>query len=136
MNAEKINDKTAETDGGNRPKSGDMCGFSTFESENTAKTVSLESVADCLTGAQRERLVSGYDLKKFAKIFEDESLMNAVNTFLESGMNISKAARMLYMHRNTLIYRLNTLRKRTGLDLRNFEMAVTFKLLHALYLIK
>ena len=42
----------------------------------------------------------------------------------------------MYMHRNTLIYRLNAIRRQTGFDLRVFKMAVTFKILHYLYVLR
>ena len=100
-----------------------------FLSENIA----IEDLVSYLTKSQRERLLSGYDLKKFARIFEHGDLMLAVDCFFENGMNISETARKLYMHRNTLIYRLNKIQKTTGIDLRNFEMAVTFKILRVLY---
>lgn len=103
---------------------------------NSVRVISLGEVAACLSGAQREKFVSGFDMKVFAKIFEDESMMTTAETFLSCGLNVSLAARRLYMHRNTLIYRLNSLKKKTGLDLRNFDMAVTFEMLHKMYLIK
>ena len=62
--------------------------------------------------------------------------MSTVKTFLKNGMNVSLTARILYMHRNTLIYKLNAIKKLTGFDLRNFDMAVTFSILHALYMLK
>ena len=97
------------------------------------KNIGIEDIVSCLTKSQRERLISGYDMKKFARIFEHGDLMLAVDSFFENGMNISETARKLYMHRNTLIYRLNKIQKTTGIDLRNFEMAVTFAILRALY---
>ena len=62
--------------------------------------------------------------------------MSTVDSFLEHGMNVSETARKLYMHRNTLIYRLNKIRKVTGLDIRVFDMAVTFEILRSLYMLK
>ena len=102
----------------------------------TVKEINLYETLLCMPKPDRERIISGYDLKKFAKIFEDEGMMQTAEAFLESGMNVSETARILYMHRNTLIYRLGMIKRRTGLDLRNFKMAVTFKILHCLYLIK
>lgn len=102
----------------------------------TAKIISLDDVISRLDKPQREKLISGHDIKNFAKIFEDAEMMRTVDGFLQNGMNVSEAARELYMHRNTLIYRLNAIRRKTGLDLRNFDMAVTFRLLHILYRIK
>ena len=100
------------------------------------KNISLYDVIRMLSKQQREELISGYDLKDFAKIFEDESMMRTADAFIASGMNVSQTARDTYMHRNTLTYRLNVIREKTGLDLRDFDMAVTFKLLHILYSVK
>jgi len=99
----------------------------------TAKNISLGDVVKSLSRQQREALISGYDLKGFAKIFEDESMMRTAEAFIASGMNVSQTARVTYMHRNTLTYRLNAIREKTGLDIRDFDMAVTFKLLYILY---
>ena len=84
----------------------------------------------------REKLTAGYDLKSLAKVFEDEAMMQTVDCFLKNDLSICRTARALYMHRNTLMYRLNSIRRQTGLDLRKFEMAVTFKFLHYLYVVK
>lgn len=100
------------------------------------KNIPLEEIISCLSKPEREKLISGYDMKAFARIFEHGDLMLAVDCFFENGMNISETARKLYMHRNTLIYRLNKIQKTTGMDLRNFEMAVTFKILRVLYELK
>lgn len=59
--------------------------------------------------------------------FDDETTA-AVNKFFQNNLNIAETARQLHMHRNTLIYRLEQIQKRTGLDLRHFEDAMTFKI--------
>lgn len=59
--------------------------------------------------------------------FEEEEL-TAVHTFFENNLNISETARKLYVHRNTLVYRLEKIQKKTGLDVRVFEDAMTFKI--------
>lgn len=59
--------------------------------------------------------------------FEEEEL-TAVYTFFENNLNISETARQLYVHRNTLVYRLEKIQKKTGLDVRVFEDAMTFKI--------
>ena len=48
--------------------------------------------------------------------------------FFENSLNVSETSRQLYIHRNTLVYRLDKLQKSTGLDLRVFEDAITFKI--------
>ncbi len=62
------------------------------------------------------------------KLLSDE-MQKTVEKFFENSLNLSEAARNLYIHRNTLIYRLEKIQKITGLDLRNFEDAVLLKVL-------
>ena len=59
--------------------------------------------------------------------FDEETLMT-INKFFENSLNVSETSRQLYIHRNTLVYRLDKLQKYTGLDLRVFEDAITFKI--------
>jgi carbohydrate diacid regulator len=59
--------------------------------------------------------------------FDDETL-TTINKFFENNLNVSETSRQLYIHRNTLVYRLDKLQKGTGLDLRVFEDAITFKI--------
>lgn len=58
----------------------------------------------------------------------DEEIMNAVHKFFYNNLNISETARQLFVHRNTLVYRLGKVEKKTGLDIRLFEDALTFKM--------
>lgn len=58
----------------------------------------------------------------------DEETLTTINIFFETGLNIAETARRLYIHRNTLIYRLEKLQKLTGLDLRCFDDAVRLKI--------
>lgn len=58
----------------------------------------------------------------------DEETQHTIHIFYENNLNISETARQLYLHRNTLVYRLERLEKRLGLDIRKFEDAMTFKL--------
>ncbi len=57
-----------------------------------------------------------------------EETMTAANYFFDNNLNISETARQLYVHRNTLVYRLEKIQQKTGLDIRVFEDAMTFKL--------
>ena len=59
--------------------------------------------------------------------FDEETLMT-INKFFENNLNVSETSRQLYIHRNTLVYRLDKLQKSTGLDLRVFEDAITFRI--------
>ena len=57
----------------------------------------------------------------------DRETLMTVQSFFENNLNVSETSRKLFVHRNTLVYRLEKIRKVTGLDLREFEHAVTFK---------
>ncbi len=59
----------------------------------------------------------------------DEETLTTVNKFFENNLNVSETSRQLYIHRNTLVYRLDKLQKITGLDLRNFDDAIIFKIM-------
>ncbi len=59
--------------------------------------------------------------------FDEETLIT-INKFFENSLNVSETSRQLYIHRNTLVYRLDKLQKSTRLDLRVFEDAITFKI--------
>ena len=62
----------------------------------------------------------------------NEEMVQTIDKFFECHLNVSEAARQLYIHRNTLVYRLDKVQRATGLDLRAFDDAITFKLLRML----
>ena len=63
------------------------------------------------------------------EIFNDEEMTNTAEEFLENSLNVSETARKLFLHRNTLTYRLDKIEKATGLNIRKFSDAVTFRLI-------
>jgi carbohydrate diacid regulator len=65
-------------------------------------------------------------------IFNDEVLLLTAEEFFESNLNISLASRKTFLHRNTLTYRLDKIQRETGLDLRRYNDAVTFRLITVL----
>lgn len=64
-----------------------------------------------------------------SEILDDPELMSTAEEFLKNSLNISETSRSMYIHRNTLIYRLDKIEKATGLNLRHFNDAVAFRLL-------
>ena len=58
----------------------------------------------------------------------DEETLTTINKFFENSLNVSETSRQLFIHRNTLVYRLDKIQKNTGLDLRVFDDAITFKI--------
>ena len=57
----------------------------------------------------------------------DRETLMTIQCFFENNLNVSETSRKLFVHRNTLVYRLEKIRKLTGLDLREFDHAITFK---------
>lgn len=70
-----------------------------------------------------EEVLKGITMDQF-----DEETLVTVNKFFENNLNVSETSRQIYIHRNTLVYRLDKLQKMTGLDLRNFDDAIVFKI--------
>jgi len=58
----------------------------------------------------------------------DDEILTTVYQFMENSLNLSETSRQLFVHRNTLVYRLEKLQKTIGLDIRQFEDAMTFKI--------
>lgn len=70
---------------------------------------------------------------KFRGIMENEDMTRCVEYFFECDLNVAETSRKSFLHRNTLLYRLDRIQSLTGLNLRNFNDAVTFKLLMLIY---
>ena len=66
------------------------------------------------------------------EIFGDPDMVGTAEEFLENSLNVSETSRKLFMHRNTLIYRLDKIEKSTGLNIKNFSDAVTFRIVSIL----
>ena len=66
--------------------------------------------------------------KEYKKLLNEE-MITTIDKFFENSLNLSETARQLFIHRNTLVYRLDKVQRVMGLDLRNFHDAVTFKIM-------
>ena len=66
-------------------------------------------------------------------ILSDPEMLSTAEEFLNTSLNVSETSRNLYMHRNTLMYRLDKIERATGLDIRKFRDAMTFRLVMILY---
>jgi len=67
--------------------------------------------------------------ENFTAFFNDEESIAIVLSFFENNLNISETSKKVFMHRNTLIYRLDKISKLTGLDIRKFDDAMTMYIL-------
>lgn len=76
------------------------------------------------------RLLMGDEV---GSMFSDEELIETAETFLDCNLNASETARKLFVHRNTLTYRLDKIERVTGLNIRNFSDSVTFRFMTILY---
>ena len=81
----------------------------------------FDIVVDCQRIVLLSNVGNGGDLDLFYHI-----LVRGI--VIENSLNISETSRQLYIHRNTLVYRLDKLQKNTGLDIRIFDDAITFKI--------
>ena len=88
----------------------------------------LERMVYALPGEVR-RSLAGRMHDSEGNCLLDGEMMHTAQVFLESGLNLSETARRLYVHRNTLIYRLDKIQKTIGLDLRDFHGAMVFRVL-------
>ena len=83
----------------------------------------ISSISDESAREFLEEELPGIDFRQF-----DSETMNTIEVFFASGLNIAEAARALYLHRNTLVYRLDKFKKTTGCDLQNFDDAVKIRI--------
>lgn len=88
------------------------------------KKMILEGIIDSVSEEKKEKIYQLFN-EGFSKL--DNEMIRTIEVFFRCGLNLSDAAKELYIHRNTLIYRLDKIEKYTGYDIRNFNNAVLFK---------
>lgn len=76
----------------------------------------------------REQIPSG-----FLKVLSEPELVSSVLELFKNNLNVSETSRVSFLHRNTLLYRLDKVHRLTGLNVKSFEDAVTFKLMMVLF---
>lgn len=80
-----------------------------------------------------EEYVAQFNIGGMDEVFGDDEMYETAEAFLESSLNVSETSRNLFMHRNTLMYRLDKIERVTGLNIRKFSDAVTFRILSVLH---
>lgn len=85
----------------------------------------FENLVDSIDEDLKNRMYEDFG-SGFSKL--DREMIKTIETFFKCGLNISDASKELYVHRNTLIYRLDKIQKCTSYDIRNFNEAVIFKI--------
>lgn len=99
--------------------------YNLSESIYDEKSLMVENIVSGINDKIKKHIIKNFSLG-FSKL--DGDMVKTIDVFLKSGLNITDASKRLYIHRNTLIYRLDKIEKYTGYDLRNFNEAMFFKI--------
>ncbi len=101
--------------------------------EKTKKTRFIDNFISSLNGDEKVELAQKYLTPSIISVFEDEELKQSIDAFFLNNLNISETSRNAFMHRNTLLYRIDKIHKITGLNIREFDDAVTLIVLETIY---
>lgn len=110
-----------------------MSDTSVTGSEESLLEKTLGEIASEISDESAGKLMEMCDVKGLRRVFSDVELMTTAECFIRCSLNVSAAARELYMHRNTMMYRLDKIKRTTGLDVRSFDEAVAFRILYKVY---
>ena len=97
------------------------------------KSYALFVLIDNLTDKKKNNVYNKTMSSAFLKLMGEVELVKTALDFLKNNLNVSKSSRDAFLHRNTLFYRNEKIHKLTGLNLKEFEDAFTFKLLMGIY---
>ena len=86
-----------------------------------------EDIFEHFSSLDIEKCKSIFSNRQLMQLLKDEELIKTAQVFFEHNLNISSASKTGYMHRNTLVYRLDKIKKITSLDIRKFYDAVLFQ---------
>lgn len=107
--------------------------FSGGEGVHSYKEYMLVKMLEEVPKEKLSEFIGDVTDEQIKEVFEDEEMLYTAEKFLSTSLNVSETSRSLYMHRNTLLYRLDKIEKATGLNIRLFPDAVTFRILTVLY---
>ncbi|MGN1061010.1 MAG: PucR family transcriptional regulator [Candidatus Coproplasma sp.] len=93
----------------------------------------FNSVVDFACKSKPELFSSALGGARYEEVFSDEALVSSCISLFENDLNVSLAAEKLYMHRNTLIYRIKKIERLIGLNVSKFSDAVNFIMLFQAY---
>ena len=105
------------------------------EIEQTAQTIVDMMSTEAMLNVRVAYGSAVQELKDVSKSYKGAKMeiVSTVNKFFENNLNVSETSRQLFVHRNTLVYRIEKLEKSTGLDVRTFDDALTFKIAMMVY---
>ncbi|MBO5712993.1 MAG: helix-turn-helix domain-containing protein [Clostridia bacterium] len=97
------------------------------------KDFTLVKIIEDLPNAKMKEFLNVILDENGKQIFLDDEIIETAEEFLNNNLNISETARVLYVHRNTLMYRIDKIERTIGLDIRKFGDALTFRIISVLY---
>lgn len=92
-----------------------------------------DHVMACLNSDEKASISEKFLTPEIISVMKDKELIECINAFFKNNLNISETSRNAFLHRNTLLYRIEKIYKITGLNIRTFEDAMSFKLLTIVY---
>ena len=96
-------------------------------SKDSLFTAFCKSVMGCLNPDEQASLSEKFLTPEIVSVMKDKELIECINAFFKNNLNISETSRNAFLHRNTLLYRIEKINKITGLNIRNFEEAIKFQ---------
>ena len=107
--------------------------FGTKASVSTYKEYVLVKMLEDMPKHKLQEFLDILEDSEAKSTFADPEMVSTAEEFLHTSLNVSETSRNLYMHRNTLMYRLDKIERATGLDIRKFQDAMTFRLIMILH---
>lgn len=104
-----------------------------YERELKDNSSILNSLINTVGEECPDCLCSMLNSKPVLQVLEDDELMITAQAFFEENLSIASTSSKVFIHRNTLIYRIEKIQRKIGLDIRKFEDALTLKLLSTFY---
>lgn len=92
-----------------------------------------KSILSCLSVDQQAVICEKFLTPEIVSVLQDKELVDCINAFFKNNLNISETSRNAFLHRNTLLYRIEKICRITKLNIRNFDDAMTFKILTIIY---
>ena len=92
-----------------------------------------KTIFSCLSVDQQAVICEKFMTPEIISVLQDKELVDCINAFFKNNLNISETSRNAFLHRNTLLYRIEKINRVTKLNIRNFDDAMTFKILTLIY---
>ena len=92
-----------------------------------------KAMLNCLSSDEHATISEKFLTPEIVSVMQDKELIDCINAFFANNLNISETSRNAFLHRNTLLYRIEKISRVTGLNIRNFDDAMTFKILTLIY---